>query len=155
MSATSPATFGTIRPAPAALPLLRRLLALDAAVTGVNAVAYLALSGLLGRLLGVDAGLLLGAGAFLLPYGAGVGLLASRPAPPAPWVRVVVEGNLLWALAGAAVLVLGVLGVPGGLGVREPSAAGWVWIPLQAAVVAAFAVAQHLALRAVLRSPRP
>jgi hypothetical protein len=152
MSATSPATFGTIRPAPAALPLLRRLLALDAAVTGVNAVAYLALSGLLGRLLGVDAGLLLGAGAFLLPYGAGVGLLASRPAPPAPWVRVVVGGNLLWALAGAAVLVLGVLG---GLGVREPSAAGWVWIPLQAAVVAALAVAQHLALRAVLRSPRP
>ncbi|MDG9701414.1 hypothetical protein [Streptomyces sp. DH37] len=148
MSATSPATFGTTRPAPvpAALPLLRRLLALDAAVTGVNAVAYLALSGLLGRLLGVDTGLLLGAGAFLLPYSAGVGFLASRPVPPAPWVRVVVEGNLLWALAGAAALALGVL---------EPSAAGWVWIPLQAAVVAAFAVAQHLALRAVLRSPRP
>ncbi|WP_410535764.1 hypothetical protein [Streptomyces sp. KL2] len=144
MSATSPETFGTARPARSALPLLRRLLALDAAVTAANAVAYLALSGLLGRLLGVGDGLLLGAGAFLLLYGAGVGLLASRPVPPAPWVRVVVEGNLLWALAGAAVLALGVL---------EPSAAGWVWIPLQAAVVAALAVAQHLALRAVLRGP--
>ncbi|MFP8886230.1 hypothetical protein [Streptomyces mangrovi] len=147
MSATSPETFGTTRPtrpARAALPLLRRLLALDAAVTLTNAAAYLALSGFLGRLLGVGAGLLLGVGAFLLLYGAGVGILASRPVPPAPWVRAVVEGNLLWALAGAAVLAAGVL---------EPSAAGWVWIPLQAAVVAALAVAQHLALRAVLRAP--
>lgn len=137
---TAPAAPGA---SPGVLRLLRRLLALDAAVTAVNALAYLALPGTLGRLLGVDAGLLTGAGLFLLVYGAAVGLLASRPSPPPAGVGAVVEGNLLWALAGAAALAAGVL---------EPTAAGRVWIPLQAAVVAALAAAQYLALRAVRRA---
>ncbi|WP_425576397.1 hypothetical protein [Streptomyces glaucosporus] len=53
-----------------------------------------------------------------------------------------VEGNLLWALAGVAALATGLL---------SPTTAGLVWIPLQAAVVAAFAAGQHLALRAATR----
>lgn len=44
---------------------LRRFLALDAVVTGTDAVACLALSGPLGRFLGAGSGLLLGLGAFL------------------------------------------------------------------------------------------
>ncbi|MGY0070926.1 hypothetical protein ACWZEH_29950 [Streptomyces sp. QTS137] len=117
--------------------VLRRLLVLDAAVTGVNALAYLALPGPLGRLLGVGSGLLAGLGAFLAVYAAGVGLLASRPHPPALGVRAVVEINLVWAVVSCAALLLWL----------EPSTAGAVWTVLQALVVAGFALLQHTALR--------
>lgn len=118
--------------------MLRRFLGLDAVVTGVNALAYLALSGPLGDFFGVGSGLLLGLGAFLALYTAGVGLLAARPQPPAAGVRIVVEGNLLWAVASLAALALWL----------DPTAAGAVWTVLQALVVAGFAVLQHRALRA-------
>ncbi|MFV2120002.1 hypothetical protein ACE14D_16800, partial [Streptomyces sp. Act-28] len=58
--------------------MLRRFLALDAVVTGANGLAYVAASGPLGRLLGVDATLLLALGAFLVAYAAAVGAVASR-----------------------------------------------------------------------------
>ncbi|CAM5345305.1 hypothetical protein SVIOM342S_09197 [Streptomyces violaceorubidus] len=61
--------------------MLRRFLALDAAVTGANALAYLALSGPLGDYLGAGSGLLLALGAFLAVYAGCVGLLAARPGP--------------------------------------------------------------------------
>lgn len=117
--------------------MLRRFLALDAVVTGVNALAYLTLPGPLGRLLGVGSGLLLGLGAFLAVYATGVALLAARPHPPAVGVRIVVEANLVWAVGSPAALALWL----------TPTAAGAVWTVLQALVVAGFAVAQHLALK--------
>lgn len=117
--------------------VLRRFLGLDAAVTGVNALAYLALSGPLGRFLGVDDRLLLGVGAFLAVYAAGVALLAAREHPPALGVRAVVEANLAWSVVSPTVLLLWL----------TPTTAGAVWIVLQALVVAAFAVLQHLALK--------
>lgn len=117
---------------------LRRFLALDAAVTGANGLAYLAASGPLGGLLGVDVELLTSAGVFLLVYAAGVGFLASRERPPALAVRGVVEANLAWAVLSIAALVLWL----------SPSTAGGVWIPLQAAVVAGLAGLQYGALRA-------
>lgn len=118
--------------------MLRRFLGLDAVVTGVNALAYLTLSGPLGDFFGVGSGLLLGLGAFLALYTAGVGLLAARPEPSAAGVRIVVEGNLAWAVASLAALALWL----------DPTAAGAVWTVLQALVVAGFAVLQHRALRA-------
>ncbi|GAA0652794.1 hypothetical protein GCM10009535_33980 [Streptomyces thermocarboxydovorans] len=118
--------------------VLRRFLALDAVVTGANALAYLALSGPLGRFLGVDSTLLLGLGAFLLGYAAGVGLLAARPHPPALGVRAVVEANLAWSAVSLAALALWL----------SPSTAGAVWTVLQALVVAGFALLQHMALKA-------
>ncbi|MET9759228.1 hypothetical protein ABZ016_09250 [Streptomyces sp. NPDC006372] len=117
---------------------LRRFLALDAVVTGANALAYLALPGPLGRLLGVDSALLLALGAFLAVYAAGVGLLAARPAPPAAGVRAVVEANLAWAVLSLAALALWL----------TPSTAGAVWTVLQALTVAGFAALQHTALKA-------
>ncbi|MFI8205139.1 hypothetical protein [Streptomyces sp. NPDC085937] len=120
------------------LRTLRRLLALDAVVTGANAVAYLALSGPLGRFFGVGSGLLLGAGAFLAAYAAGVGLLAARPHPPAPGVRVVVEANLAWTALSFAALALWL----------TPTAAGALWTGLQALAVGGLALLQHRALRA-------
>jgi hypothetical protein len=48
--------------------MLRRFLALDAAVTGVNGLVYLLAAGPVGRFLGVGSGLLAGLGAFLVAY---------------------------------------------------------------------------------------
>ncbi|GAA2256629.1 hypothetical protein GCM10010415_17200 [Streptomyces atrovirens] len=118
--------------------MLRRFLALDAVVTGANAVAYLALAGPLGRFLGAGSGLLLGLGAFLAVYAAGVGLLAARSHPPALGVRIVVEANLTWTAVSLAALALWL----------TPTAAGAVWTVLQALTVAGFALLQHMALKA-------
>lgn len=118
--------------------VLRRFLALDAVVTGVNGLAYLAASGPLGRLLGVGSGLLLGLGAFLAVFAAGVGLLASRTRPAALSVRAVIEANLAWAVLSCLALALWL----------SPTAAGAVWTVLQALTVAGFAALQYLALRA-------
>ncbi|MEU6126247.1 hypothetical protein [Streptomyces sp. NPDC047123] len=118
--------------------MLRRFLGLDAVVTAGNGLAYAVASGPLGRLLGVDAGLLLGLGVGLVLYGAGVGFLATRTSPPGRAVQAVVEVNAGWA-------VLSVVAVVAWF---SPSTAGAVWIPLQAAVVAGFAALQYAALRA-------
>lgn len=118
--------------------MLRRFLALDAVVTGANAVAYLAVSGPLGDLFGVDANLLLVLGAFLAAYAAGVALLAARPHPATLPVRLVVEANLAWAVLSLLALTLWL----------SPSAAGAVWTVLQALTVAGFAGLQHMALKA-------
>ncbi|MDG9715801.1 hypothetical protein [Streptomyces sp. DH24] len=118
--------------------MLRRFLALDAAVTGANAVAYLAAPGPLGDVLGVRPGLLLALGAFLAVYAAAVGLTASRPHPPTPGVRAVVEANLAWAVLSCLALGLWL----------TPSTAGAVWTLLQAVTVAGFAGLQHAALKA-------
>ncbi|MFF4871244.1 hypothetical protein ACIPQA_15850 [Streptomyces sp. NPDC090109] len=120
---------------------VRRLLALDAAVTGANGLAYAVASRPLGELLGIDAGPLLGLGLFLVVFAAGVGRLASRPQPPATAVKLVVDANLLWAVLSVVALAVWL----------EPTTAGLVWTPLQAAVVAGFAVLQWTALRAVSR----
>ncbi|HZF88131.1 hypothetical protein [Streptomyces sp.] len=118
--------------------MLRRFLALDAAVTGANGVAYLALSVPLGDLLGVGSGALLALGAFLTAFAAGVGLLAARPHPATLPVRMVVEANLAWAAVSFTALALWL----------TPSTAGAVWTVLQALTVAGFAILQHMALRA-------
>ncbi|WP_329332775.1 hypothetical protein OG866_07870 [Streptomyces sp. NBC_00663] len=117
---------------------LRRFLALDAVVTGVNGLAYLAASGPLGRLLGVGSALLLELGAFLVVYAAGVGWLAARPRPAALPVRAVVEANLAWAVLSCAALALWL----------SPSTAGALWTVLQALTVAGFAALQHITLKA-------
>ncbi|MET8892961.1 hypothetical protein [Streptomyces albogriseolus] len=117
---------------------MRRLLALDAVMTGANALAYLALSGPLGRFLGIGSGLLLGLGAFLAVYAAGVGLLAARPHPPAAGARLVVEANLAWTAASFLALALWL----------SPTTAGAVWTVLQALAVGGLTLLQHRALGA-------
>lgn len=132
----------TIANAPAAdrpaSPLLRGALKLDAAVTGANGIAYLALAGPLHDLLGVDAGVLRGLGAFLVAFAALVLLAGTRPAPHRAAVVAIVEANLLWATASVAVALLGTF---------DPTAVGTVWTLMQAATVAAFAAAQWMGLK--------
>ncbi|WP_031004546.1 hypothetical protein [Streptomyces sp. NRRL F-5727] len=121
--------------------MVRRFLALDAVVTGANGLAYALASGPLGDLLGVDPALLLGLGLFLTAFAAGVGSLASRPAPPALAVKLVVDANLLWAVLSLVALAAWL----------DPTTAGLVWTPMQAGTVAGFAFLQWSALRAVSR----
>ena len=116
---------------------LRRVLALDAAVTAGNGLIYLVAAGPVGRLLDVSSDLLMGLGIFLLAFGAAVGFLATRPAPSTGWVKVVVGANIAWVAASLCALLFGWL---------EPSTVGTVWISLQAAVVAGFAALQAAGL---------
>ena len=111
---------------------LAAALKLDAVVTGVNGVAYLAAAGPVGDLLGLSPALLRGAGAFLVAFAALV-WLAPRALVPA-----IVAANVAWA----AVSIVAVLAAWG-----TPSTAGSVWIVLQAIVVAGFAELQLMALR--------
>ena len=116
---------------PSGRSLLRPALILDAAVTGVNGVAYLAAAGPLEDLLGLPAALLRGAGAVLLAF-AVIVALASR-SPAAGTVRAIVAVNVVWAI-GSVVLAIA--------GWGSPETVGTVWILLQALVVAGFAELQ-------------
>ncbi|MFE9647566.1 hypothetical protein ACFYO0_26320 [Streptomyces sp. NPDC006365] len=118
--------------------MLRRFLAFDAAGTGANGIAYLIASGPMGRLLGIDSGLLLTLGVLLTAYAAGVGLLAARPQPATLPVRAVIEINLAWTALSFIALAVWL----------SPTTAGAVYIPVQALVVAGFAGLQYGALRA-------
>lgn len=69
-------------------------------------------------------------GAFLLVFAAIVAFLATRPDPARGGVRAVIVTNVAWVVGSLAVLAAGWY---------EPTAAGQVWIVLQALVVAAFA----------------
>ncbi|MDT9691355.1 hypothetical protein Q5762_24020 [Streptomyces sp. P9(2023)] len=118
--------------------MVRRFLALDALVTGANGLAYLAASGPLGELFGVDSALLLELGVVLALYAAGVAWAASRTEPPVLGVKIVVDINVAWTLLSVVAL----------LAWLEPTTAGVVWTLVQAATVAGFAGLQWSALRA-------
>ncbi|MGW0810133.1 hypothetical protein [Nonomuraea sp. NPDC002799] len=117
---------------------LRLALASDAVVTGGNGLVYLAFAGPVSDLLGPDATLLRGIGAFLLVYGAAVGLLATRrPISPAA-TRAVIALNLAWA-AGSVVTVV--------TGAGQFTTIGAIWAIAQALVVGGFAELQITGLR--------
>jgi hypothetical protein len=118
--------------------LLRSALLLDAGVTGLNGIAYLAGAGVLDRALGLDAGLLYGAGAFLLAYGVAVGVLGTRARIPRTAAWTVVAVNAVWALDSLAAAALGW---------GSPTPVGTGWIVAQAVVVGGFAALQAVALR--------
>jgi hypothetical protein len=85
--------------------LLRDVMRLDAAVTGANGVAYLALAGPLEDLLGLSAPLLRGVGAFLVVFALFVAVLGTR-VPLA-----VIGANIAWA-AGSIVAAIAGWGSP-------------------------------------------
>jgi hypothetical protein len=118
--------------------LLRLVLVADAAVTGANAVAYIAGAPLLDSLLGVPAGALIAIGAFLAVYAGLVLRLATRPEMPTTGVVAVIAANVAWAAGSLATLAVDAF---------TPTTAGQVWIALQAVVVTAFAALQWAGLR--------
>jgi hypothetical protein len=122
--------------------LLKLALYLDAAVTGVNGLAYVALAGPINDLLGIPVGFQRWIGAFLLAYGIAVWLVAGRPSAGA--VLTVITLNVVWVAASVAALVTGAL---------DLTTPGTVWAVLQAVVVGGFAAAQYAGLR-VQDAPR-
>ena len=133
------ATTGTAPPG----HLLRTVLRADAAVTGLNGAAYLLAAPVLADVLGLPAAPLRGVGVFLLAFAGAVWAVGSRAAIRPGAVVAVVAANLLWVGASVAIAVAGW---------GTPTPTGTVWIALQAAVVAAFAVLQEAGLRARTRS---
>lgn len=117
---------------------LRLALVVDAVVTGGNGLAYLAAAPLLSEVLGTDATLLRGIGAFLLVYGVAVGFLGTRKTVHRAATRAVIGLNMVWALASILAVVTGVL---------EFTTIGAVWAIAQALTVAAFAELQIVGLR--------
>jgi hypothetical protein len=113
-------------------PLLQAVMRLDAAVTGANGVAYLALAGPLEDLLGLSSPLLRGVGAFLVVFAVFAAVAGTR----AP--LVVIGANIAWA-AGSIVAAIA--------GWGSPETVGTVWIVLQAITVGAFAELGLLGLR--------
>jgi hypothetical protein len=113
--------------------LLRVVLKVDAAVTGVNGVAYLAAAEPLEDLLGVQAGLLRGLGAFLVVFAVLVAVVASRAKVPQGMVTAIAGANAVWAAGSVAFAIAGV---------SSPTTVGTIWIAMQAIVVAAFAALQ-------------
>jgi hypothetical protein len=130
---TSTAAANAARSHPRPDGLLRLALRLDAVVTGLNGAVYLAGASLLDDLLGLSAGALRVAGAFLLLFAAAVWLVGARSRVSAGAAWAVVVANGLWAL-GSVVAVL--------TDAFSPTTLGAVWLVLQAVVVGAFAVLQ-------------
>ncbi|MFG1794083.1 hypothetical protein [Nocardia sp. NPDC049149] len=136
MSTTAPAYLDTLRaPGPA---LLRMSLRIDAVVTGVNGLAYLALSGPLESLLGLDSRIGIPIGVFLTLYGLGVAFISAPATINTAMVRVVIAGNAAWSVVSLAALVEGAL---------DLNLVGGIWTVMQAATVGGFAALQYLGLR--------
>ncbi|TQM26048.1 hypothetical protein [Nocardia bhagyanarayanae] len=118
--------------------LLRTSLRLDAVITGANGIAYLALSGPLESLLGLDRGLGIAIGVFLTLYGLGVAAIGSTKSINPVAARAVIGLNAAWVLVSLAALVAGAL---------DLNVVGSVWAVMQAATVGGFAALQYLGLR--------
>ncbi|SEG91111.1 hypothetical protein SAMN04489712_12839 [Thermomonospora echinospora] len=118
--------------------LLRAALRIDAVITGVNGLAYLALAGPLESLLGLPTGPGRAIGALLLVYAVAVWAVSMPDRIGRGAAMAVVEANLLWT-------VLSIVAVATGR--PELNVAGGVWAVLQALVVAGFAALQYTALR--------
>lgn len=96
-------------------PWLKRILFVDAVATGVMGLALLAAATWLGRLMGIPAGLLQGAGAALLFFAALLAWAALQPTPSRRLVLVLIIGNALWVIDSVLLLFTPWLS-PNGLG---------------------------------------
>ena len=126
----------SVRERIAAIPreaLLRAALLVDAAVTGLNAVAYVLAAGAIDGPLGLDQTLLRVAGVGLIAFALLVLAIANRDPIPRAGSLAVALANVAWVIASVAALVSGAL---------DPTTGGAVWVIAQALVVEAFATVQ-------------
>lgn len=132
-------TSTTATPAPTTTSgLLRTALRLDAAASGALGVLSLAAAPVLTDVLGPPVPVLVGVGAFLVVFAAGLLVLAARRPIPRPAAWTVVIGNAGWVVASVLAAVLGASALTG-LGVAV--------VLVQAAAVAVLADLQWLGLR--------
>lgn len=110
----------------------------DGIVSGATGALLVVSSPLTAPLFGLPAGLLVGAGAFCVAYGAALAWLSRTPALSPSVVRAIVVGNALWVAASVGLLLLGPSSMTGvGMGA----------VVVQAAVVALLAELQWTGLR--------
>ena len=119
--------------------VLRRAFVADAAASGLVALAQLADTSLLVRVLGLPRGLLLETGLFLVAYVALLAVMSRAARLPVALVRLVIAGNLLWALGAVALWVEGLV---------APTGPGVAWLLAQAVATGAFAAWEAAGLRA-------
>ena len=117
---------------------LRIALVGDAVASGATGLLTGLGSGLLASLLGLPESLLRYAGLVLLPYAVVVAYLGIHGSLAAGAIWAVIAINAIWAADSALLLLSGWV---------TPTALGYAFVVLQAAVVAAFAEAQYLGLR--------
>lgn len=115
---------------------LRRILALDSLSCLALGLALGLGAATLAPLFGLPEPLVRIAGLALLPLGAFIGWLASRPAPPPALVWVVILGNVGWTAESFLVL-----------GQNQPTALGTAFVSAQAAAVLGLAALEYLGLR--------
>ena len=115
---------------------LRRILALDSLSCLSMGLMTGAGAGPLAPLFGLPEPLLFYAGLALLPLGAFIGWLATRPVPPRLLVWVVILGNLGWTAESFAVI-----------GQQQPTPLGTAFVAAQALAVLALAGLEYLGLR--------
>ncbi len=115
---------------------LRRLLFLDAAISGVTGVMLLAAAPAIARLLALPEPLLRYAGFSLLPFAGLVLYLATRDILPRGGVWTIIMLNAAWVIGSAALLFL-----------VAPNTLGYAFVIVQAIAVAALAEMQYMGLR--------
>jgi len=120
--------------------LLRGAFKVDAIASITSGLAYIVANGALSDLFGLPPAFLLAIGAFSVAYGSYAWYLGSRPRVSPSAGRAIGIGNLGWAAASIAMVVLGW---------HDPTTTGSVWIVMQAALVAGFADAQLLGARRI------
>jgi len=117
--------------------LLRIALVSDAIVSGAVAIGQLALVGPLSELLGIPCSLLAESGAFLVLYTMLLVALARSARVPSAMIRMVVLGNVVWAVGCAALLAMETFAF---------TTMGVAFVMVQIAVVTVFAVLEFVGL---------
>jgi len=123
---------------------LRRVLVIDAVISGAAGVMLVAGADLLHEWLAVPAMLARGSGVSLIPFALLVGYLATRPSMPRAGVWAVIVCNALWAVASILLLVGGFV---------SPTALGTAFIIAQALAIAILAELEYVGLRRSVAVP--
>jgi hypothetical protein len=118
--------------------LLRRVLIVDAVVSGATGVAMVALAELFASLLQLPVELVREAGIVLLPFAAFVGFVASRREPARIAVWTIIALNVVWVVDSVALLFTGWV---------APNALGYVFVIAQAAMVLVLADFEYMGLK--------
>ena len=117
---------------------LRRVLIVDALISGASGVAMLALADVFASLLQLPVDLVREAGIILLPFAAFVGFVASRQEPARLAVWAIIALNIVWVVDSILLLFSGWV---------APNVLGYVFVIAQAAMVLVLADLEYMGLK--------
>lgn len=120
------------------MTLLRQVLAADAIGSAASAALLLLGAGALGPLLDLRHGILVAAGAALVPFAAFLAWLALQRTPSRAGVWLAIAINALWVGASAGILLSGI---------ERPNALGYGFVIAQAVAVGVLAELEYVGLK--------